>query len=352
MSDPLIRVPFDQYQRYITIKRCVEELKDAYQADRLKVLDVGGGTGIVREFLPNEDITIVDMEESDIPGYVRADGTALPFDEDMFDIVVSADVLEHVPADARQKFLAEALRVTKDVFILIAPFDHKLTPDFEKILYEFVLAATGHKHQFLKEHIDNGLPGQEIIEDFIAKSGLKAVSFPSGYIFNWLIMMMARSRFEGLANSADLIADAETTYNKNFAEGDYRAPGYRTVFIFSKKQNSKLLDRLKSGFKIETVSKENETKEMTRLCETLYGIYKTDTENKTNEFIIKLEEKDAAIALAEEKHQLEVRAVEAIVTNRDEQIANLQGWIDEIHNKRVYKLYKGARRILPGGRDK
>jgi hypothetical protein len=346
MDKTLIETPFDQYQRYITIKRCVDIIKDSYGLSVAKVLDVGGGTGVIRQFLTAEDTTIVDMEESDLPGYVRASGADLPFEDDAFDAVVSADVLEHVPAEARQKFLSEAMRVTKDIFILIAPFNHKLTPDFEKILYEFVLSATGNKHQFLKEHIDNGLPDSGVVDDFVEKSGMSAVCFPSGYLYNWLVMMMARSRFEGLPDSAGLIAEVETTYNKNFSEGDYRAPAYRTVYIISKKK-SDLPNTLVSSFKVEAPAKEEETREMARLVEMVYKLYKTDTENKTKEMDHTIE----VMTAEQDRLNAEIAELAAVVGNREEQIANLQGWIDEIHNKAVYKAYKGIRKVLPGGRD-
>ncbi len=50
--------------------------------------------------------------------FVRADGTALPFQDNTFDIVFSAAVAEHVGSfENQRKFYNEALRVGKKVFI-------------------------------------------------------------------------------------------------------------------------------------------------------------------------------------------------------------------------------------------
>jgi len=51
---------------------------------------------------------------------VQADGTNLPFADKSFDIVFSGSVLEHVGSRERQrKFISEALRVGKKVFITV-----------------------------------------------------------------------------------------------------------------------------------------------------------------------------------------------------------------------------------------
>jgi uncharacterized coiled-coil protein SlyX len=306
---------------------------------------VGGGTGIVNDFLPDEEVTIVDMEERDIPGYVQADGTSLPFADDTFDVVVSADVLEHVPPEARERFLDESARVGKDVFILIAPFDNGLSPDFEKILYEFILAANGAEHQFLKEHITNGLPPRSIVHEYVKKKDYTAVSFPSGYLYHWLIIMMARSRFEGLSNSKDLVSEVETTYNKIFAEGDYREPAYRTVFLISKSGNGELLDRLAEPYKKAKQPTNEETKEMTRLVKMVYELYVADINNRSFELDKRVQELEAKTA----RDEITIEEIEKIVANRDEQIANYKAWLDEIHNKRVYKIYAGIGRLMKRG---
>lgn len=49
---------------------------------------------------------------------VIADGCNLPFKDSGFDIVVSVDVLEHIPQDVRKKFLEELKRVCRKSVLL------------------------------------------------------------------------------------------------------------------------------------------------------------------------------------------------------------------------------------------
>ena len=101
---------------------------DRYIADwqGLKVLDVGCGGGFTCEFLARRgaSVTGVDLSAKCIEAasrhaaevglsidYVCAQGEALPFEADAFDVVTCVDVLEHV-ADVRGA-IAQIARVLK-----------------------------------------------------------------------------------------------------------------------------------------------------------------------------------------------------------------------------------------------
>jgi ubiquinone/menaquinone biosynthesis C-methylase UbiE len=80
-----LRLPFDQYQRYRMVADAVVLLRG--DAGPLRILDVGGGEeGIIRIFLPEDRITILDRgDPGKVPGFVTGDVTALPFEDGAFD---------------------------------------------------------------------------------------------------------------------------------------------------------------------------------------------------------------------------------------------------------------------------
>jgi SAM-dependent methyltransferase len=86
------------------------------------LLDVGGGPGYFAAAFTRAGFTYIGVEpdpaemhggpaENDGTAYVRASGTALPFDDDSVDVCLSSNVAEHVGQPWRLG--AEMLRVTK-----------------------------------------------------------------------------------------------------------------------------------------------------------------------------------------------------------------------------------------------
>jgi hypothetical protein len=79
-QDELIDLPFDQYQRYRITVEIIQILKKEKGAGRLRILDVGGcansrnGKGSfmpLYSFLPDGDLTVVDIVEFKDPIYVK-----------------------------------------------------------------------------------------------------------------------------------------------------------------------------------------------------------------------------------------------------------------------------------------
>ena len=150
-----LELPFDQYQRYKTVEELVELIRDGC---RLRVLDVGGHSGLISDFLPEDDTFVLDMLPFEGLNCVLGDGARLPFEDDSFDLVVSIDTLEHIPSDQRVRFLEEQLRVSRDYVLLAAPFEHENISLAEQIVNEFFIKKTGHPNDSLEEHFTNGLP--------------------------------------------------------------------------------------------------------------------------------------------------------------------------------------------------
>lgn len=146
-------LPPDVYVRHLVVANEIEEKET--------VLDVGGSLGELRRFLPRLRITTVDV----VGGDVVYDGDHLPFSNASFDIVVSVDTLEHVPPKKRFDLFLELVRAAKKSVVLIAPY---ASPDhiaYEQSLYRELRRNKKQIPQYLKEHVENGLIGEDFLDN-------------------------------------------------------------------------------------------------------------------------------------------------------------------------------------------
>ena len=233
--------PFDQYQRYKMVEELVGLIRCKRSGGRrLKVLDVGGHPGFIADFLPDDDTFILDTLPFEGPNYVQGDGARLPFENDSFDLVISIDALEHIPPDRRAGFLEEQLRTSRDYVLLAAPFEDENISLAEQIVNEFFIKKIGHPNHSLEEHFANGLPSLNETLDFFDQHGIQHLELPNGYLYNWLVMMMALPAAQSLPNSEELVAMINRFYNQNLYTSDNRRPCYRTVVLASQQHS---LDR-------------------------------------------------------------------------------------------------------------
>jgi ubiquinone/menaquinone biosynthesis C-methylase UbiE len=98
--------------------------------DRDRALEVGCGEGVIAEKLAQrwKRVAALDLPDAGLraewrrrpgPDYVHADGQRLPFADRQFDVVVAAEVLEHLPDPERG--LAEMARVSARHLVLSVP---------------------------------------------------------------------------------------------------------------------------------------------------------------------------------------------------------------------------------------
>jgi ubiquinone/menaquinone biosynthesis C-methylase UbiE len=101
------------------------------------ILDFGGGTGAssphLREFFPLTKLVLADVSSRSLElaanrnvpdlDLLHFDGTALPIEDDRFDIALIACVLHHVPEQKHVSLLAEVRRVLKPGGLLVL-FEH------------------------------------------------------------------------------------------------------------------------------------------------------------------------------------------------------------------------------------
>jgi len=221
----------------------VEELVGLIrQGRRLRILDVGGHPGLIADFLPQDDTFILDVQPSEGLNCVQGDGIKLPFTSDSFDLVVSIDTVEHIPTDQRVRFLEEQLRTSKNYVLLAAPFEDENVSLAEQIVNQFFIKKIGHPNDSLEEHFANGLPRLDETLSFFDQNGIQHLEIPNGYLYNWLVMMMAIPAVQILPDSEELLAMLNRFYNQNLYVSDNRRPCYRTVILASKQHS------LESGF--------------------------------------------------------------------------------------------------------
>ena len=110
-----------------------------------RVLDVGGGTGIVAQSIktlfPVDRVVSVDVHDRYLPSLDierrTYDGQKLPFADASFDCVVMCNVLHHVPVDARVALLRECGRVAGRIHLkdhlAESPLDHARLTGLDRI---------------------------------------------------------------------------------------------------------------------------------------------------------------------------------------------------------------------------
>jgi len=245
MTEPTYRtaealeLPFDQYQRYATAARVVEGLGGWHGR---RILDVGGAPGFLELFFDNAQVAVIDRFGTHGGNFVVADGAKLPFADDAFDIVISLDTLEHIPAQFRAAFLAECRRVAQDFVVLSAPHATEGVALAENALQAFVTARFGEVFGTLQEHIDNGLPS---IDDTLAAfsgDGWHAARLPSGYLPRWLLGMIFHH--ELLASGLPALPELHRFYNERQSLNDNAEPSYRQVVVASGTRPAEELDAL------------------------------------------------------------------------------------------------------------
>ncbi len=219
---------------------------------RLKILDVGGKEGLLREFETFSPV-VLDTQHSNEPNFILGSGLDMPFNDDEFDVTVSCDVLEHIAANDRHKFITEMLRVGKELSIICAPFNNPGVSDAEIIINDYYKSLLGRGHQWLQEHIDNGLPSEKSTEKTIKEAGLNFIKFRHFSLDLWPKILKLHLQQAALGDNQAITETAEAVYKNyysNLCMFDFSNLGYRTFYVVSKSllelklpSSQKILDR-------------------------------------------------------------------------------------------------------------
>lgn len=126
-------------QRYWIRARVKKILEMVSSCNANVILDVGCGTGVITELIGKDRVVGIDIDKNCIKfatkrvrtkSFVIGDATILPFKNNYFDLVVAAELIEHVDSPL---FIKEVKRILKSggYFILSTPNYLSLWPVVE-----------------------------------------------------------------------------------------------------------------------------------------------------------------------------------------------------------------------------
>ena len=242
--DERLRLPFDQYQRYRMVADAVELLRG--DSAPLRILDVGGGEGAILRFLSEDEVTVLDLSDSPgVPGLVKGDATALPFDDEYFDYVASVDVYEHIEPEARESYLSELRRTARKGVLLAAPFDSDVVRAAERVANELHRSLRRAENVWLGEHSARGLPRLDGTREFFEERGDTVSVLPNGYVPHWLAMICLNFYSSKLGGESSVLFDDVTAfYNEFMYELDNAEPCYRYLLVSLREPADADLDEL------------------------------------------------------------------------------------------------------------
>lgn len=326
-------LPFDQFQRYTDIERIISLLPGASTGS---LVDVGGHPGLIADFVKGPKITITDLQVVDKENFIKADATDLPFKDGSFNTAISLDVLEHIPADKREKVMSEIARVASEYIILTAPFHSDAIVLAENIFHEFHVRTMNKDLPVLKEHLVNGLPDLDNTVKQFKDSGFNVATFPSGYLYSWLPMQMSKVYIQSLPGTKPLEKSFDNFYNLYYYEQDHREPSYRTVIIASKNKDADI-QKIAGSFLTSGEKAVEKGPDMTAAMLAMF-----DLKHKNETLALQKELDDTKIYLGERLNHIK---------NLEEANLEMRDWIDKAQKSLPYKMYSKTKRAA-GGKKK
>lgn len=250
-----LTLPPDGYSRFFVITRLIEEIYKN-KNKKLKILDVGGCSPYLNECLIasgiNFDLTIIDIlpkpDGLDVD-YIQEDITKSIIDDGTFDVVLSTDVLEHIPKDLKDSFITSSIRLSKGLVIIAAPFDTEGVDEAEHIVNDFNKKLFGLGQDWLEEHFLYTKPSVAQTKKVLEGSKLPYINFGVNNLYSWILSTHTNLIRAKTGLGAKDLENINTLYNKGLASSiEFTEPTYRQFFVLFKEpslQKSRLLESIK-----------------------------------------------------------------------------------------------------------
>lgn len=267
----MINIIFDQYQRYKNAEIIINSIRRGNET--FNILEVGANEHKnLEKFLPNDKVTYLDIcvpeKLRNDPQYILGDATNMDFDDNCYDIVIALDVYEHIPSEKRKNFIDELYRVCSKVAIISAPFSKDEVVLAEERCNSYYKSIIGVNHQWLMEHIDNGLPSLDTLQQYMNQKSIKYTYFSHGNLDTWEKLTNAQSLSQIDLGLEDYIAQINKYYNSLIFDKDYTENGYRNFFIMEKTREVNMT----MENKIDIINAQ-----IDKLLENLYRLYRIRT---------------------------------------------------------------------------
>lgn len=323
IKTPSVKHSPDFFSRYFII---YEIIKKTFAKKIISVLELGGsGSLLIDLFQENQlpyDFTVADIKPTEnVPKnykYLQGNAIELGLPDASYNVLLSTDVLEHIPDDKKEKFIRENIRMASDLVILAAPFESEETDYCEHLVNNYYKKMTGKSHFWLKEHFLRKKPDKKLVIKVIKEYKLSYLYFESNNLKNWIMTILPNLLFEFLPSRTKKIEDLNEFFNTNiFNMDDFTPPGYRGVFIIFK--NNKLKKEFKDYFQPEP----DLTKQF-KFQEYLFSILGQEMQDKGKI------QKDLEMKILNSMNQLD---------NFKTAVAADKGELDYIKNSKFFRLW-------------
>lgn len=176
----------DRWNNYWYQIDAVRTFKEA-----VSVLEIGPGGKIVADLLTKFGFVVktLDVNENVEPDYV-ASADNMPLEDKSFDVVLAAEILEHLPFDKFDKTLAEMKRVAREGVVISLPhagYTFSFSLKVPLLKWKFGIAKIPHfwrtKTSISDHYWEAGLKNYPLrkIESRIKKSGFKIIKKHIGH---------------------------------------------------------------------------------------------------------------------------------------------------------------------------
>lgn len=217
------------------------------------LLDVGSGSRGIGSLLPPSWRAIaLDASFDDYGARPRrgapsshqilGDVRGLPFTDRAFDVVVSIDMLEHLPANERPTAIGEICRVARTLAVIACPAGSEALAADRRLAARF---REGGRMvpRWLEEHVENGFPELAELAETAAQFGVVRVLGNESIatherlidaehrLISGGVLRLACRPLEGLLASRRVRARAVSKGVLNRLAGKNRPPTYRVVVI-------------------------------------------------------------------------------------------------------------------------